>query len=165
MKYRIELTEEQMRVLEHCTESWMRLMMGQVRELADKERAIIMAYTGVCMLEGERLDAFYQYLAELYERPVYTHEWLTLDIKEKSRPDFIRLCEEEQPERKKGKWIYGENSGQDGWYCSECGGFIPWCYDFYGLDNIDFIDDFKTCPFCDSKMVSYTGADMRGEED
>ena len=35
MKYRIELTEEQMRVLEHCTESWMRLMMGQVRELAD----------------------------------------------------------------------------------------------------------------------------------
>ena len=35
MKYRIELTEEQMRVMEHCTESWMRLMMGQVRELAD----------------------------------------------------------------------------------------------------------------------------------
>ena len=35
MKYRIELTEEQMRVLEHCTESWMRLMMGQARELAD----------------------------------------------------------------------------------------------------------------------------------
>ena len=67
--------------------------------------------------------------------------------------------------RKKGKWIYGEKSGQDGWYCSECGGFIPWYYDFYGLDNIDFIEDFKTCPFCDSKMVSYTGADMKeGEE-
>lgn len=68
--------------------------------------------------------------------------------------------------RKKGKWIYGEKSGQDGWYCSECGGFIPWDYVFYGLDNIDFIEEFKTCPFCDSKMVSYTGADMReGEED
>jgi hypothetical protein len=68
--------------------------------------------------------------------------------------------------RKKGKWIYGEKSGQDGWYCSECGGFIPWYYDFYGLDNIDFIEEFKTCPFCDSKMVSYTGADMReGEEE
>ena len=68
--------------------------------------------------------------------------------------------------RKKGKWIYGEKSGQDGWYCSECGGFIPWDYDFYGLDNIDFIEDFKTCPFCDSKMVSYTGADTKeGEED
>ena len=35
MKYRIELTEEQMRVLEHCTESWMRLMIGQTRNLAD----------------------------------------------------------------------------------------------------------------------------------
>jgi hypothetical protein len=35
MKYRIELTEEQMRVLEHCTESWMRLMMGQVMNLSD----------------------------------------------------------------------------------------------------------------------------------
>ena len=69
-----------------------------------------------------------------------------------------------ESERKKRKWIYGEKSGQDGWYCSECGGFIPWYYDFYGLDNIDFIEDFKTCPFCDSKMVSYTGADMRGEE-
>ena len=67
--------------------------------------------------------------------------------------------------RKKGKWIYGEKSGQDGWYCSECGGFIPWDYDFYGLDNIDFIEDFKTCPFCDSKMVSYTGADMTGGEE
>ena len=66
--------------------------------------------------------------------------------------------------RNKGKWIYGEKSGQDGWYCSECGGFIPWYYDFYGLDNIDFIEEFKTCPFCDSKMVSYTGADMREGE-
>jgi len=34
-KYRIELTEKQMRVLEHGLESHMRLMMGQVRDLAD----------------------------------------------------------------------------------------------------------------------------------
>ena len=75
---------------------------------------------------------------------------------------FKKLCALPSAEpRKKGKWIYGEKSGQDGWYCSECGGFIPWYYDFYGLDNIDFIEEFKTCPFCDSKMVSYTGADMR----
>ena len=100
-----------------------------------------------------------------------------------SRQDAIRLAEQGQIQgfewqfkklcmlpsaepRKKGKWIYGEKSCQDGWYCSECGGFIPWYYDFYGLDNIDFIEEFKTCPFCDSKMVSYTGADMReGEQD
>lgn len=34
-KYRIELTEEQMRVLEHCTETWFRLMIGQVTMLED----------------------------------------------------------------------------------------------------------------------------------
>ena len=62
-------------------------------------------------------------------------------------------------ERKTGRWIYGENDGQDGWYCSECKGFIPWDYDFYGLNNIDFIKDFKTCPFCDSKMISCTGSE------
>ena len=62
-----------------------------------------------------------------------------------------------EPERKKGKWIYGENDGQDGWYCSECGCFVPWDYDYYGLDNIDFIKDFKTCPRCDARMISYTG--------
>lgn len=70
-----------------------------------------------------------------------------------------------QPERKTGRWIYGEDDGQDGWYCSECNGFIPWDYEFYGLDNIDFIRDFKTCPFCDTKMITYTGADMRGEQE
>lgn len=68
-----------------------------------------------------------------------------------------RLKPYEDAERKTGKWIYGEKDGQDGWYCSECEGFIPWDYDYYGLNNIDFIKDFKTCPFCDSKMISYTG--------
>ena len=78
--------------------------------------------------------------------------------------EAIKQLPSAQP--KKGKWIYGEKSGHDGWYCSECGGFIPWDYVFYGLDNIDFIEEFKTCPFCNSKMVSYTGTDMReGEEE
>lgn len=35
MKYRIELTEEQMRVLERSTELFMRLGMGQTWDLAD----------------------------------------------------------------------------------------------------------------------------------
>lgn len=35
MKYRIELTEEQMRVLERCSELFMRLGMAQTWELAD----------------------------------------------------------------------------------------------------------------------------------
>ncbi|MBR3170309.1 MAG: hypothetical protein IKF22_03535 [Lachnospiraceae bacterium] len=73
--------------------------------------------------------------------------------------DAIKNLPSAQPERKTGRWIYGENDGQDGWYCSECKGFIPWDYDFYGLNNIDFIKDFKTCPFCDSKMISCTGSE------
>lgn len=68
-----------------------------------------------------------------------------------------------EPERKTAEWIYGENGGQDGWYCSKCGLFIPWDYEYYGLDNIDFIADFHTCPKCDRKMLKYTG--MRGEQD
>lgn len=68
-----------------------------------------------------------------------------------------------QPGRKTAEWIYGENGGQDGWYCSKCGLFIPWDYEYYGLDNIDFIADFHTCPKCDRKMLKYTG--MRGEQD
>lgn len=35
MKYRIELTSEQMRVLERCSELFMRLGMGQTWDLAD----------------------------------------------------------------------------------------------------------------------------------
>ena len=69
-----------------------------------------------------------------------------------------------EPERKTGKWIYGEDDGQDGWYCSECGGFVHWDYDYYGLGNIDFIKDFKTCPRCDARMISYTGME-EGEQE
>lgn len=35
MKYMIELTEEQMRVMENCTNLYMRLSMGQTWDLAD----------------------------------------------------------------------------------------------------------------------------------
>ena len=61
----------------------------------------------------------------------------------------------EQPERKKGKWIYGESeAGNDGYYCSKCGNFVPWKYDEY---DIGFIKEFLFCNKC--------GADMtEGEE-
>jgi hypothetical protein len=67
--------------------------------MTDREKAIVMARTGIVMLTGDRINEFYKYLSELYGRPVYTHEIVALDIKEKSMPDFIRLCREEQPER------------------------------------------------------------------
>lgn len=64
--------------------------------MTDREKAIVMAYTGVAMLAGDKLKVYYEYLNELYGRPVFTHEWLYLDIKEKAKKDFLKLCEKEE---------------------------------------------------------------------
>lgn len=68
--------------------------------------------------------------------------------------------------RPQGEWIYGEDDcGQDGWFCSECGFFVPWYYQYYEKD-INFIRDYKACPHCLAEIVTYTGKDrdMRGEK-
>lgn len=61
------------------------------------ECAIVEAYTGCVMLTGEKRIYFFQYLHKLFGRPVYTHELATRfmqdEIKRKSKPDFIKLCE------------------------------------------------------------------------
>ena len=64
--------------------------------MTNRECAIVTAYTGVAMVKGEDLDLYYQYLAELFGRPVYTHEipFLAEEIKRRSTPDFIALCRE-----------------------------------------------------------------------
>lgn len=71
--------------------------------------------------------------------------------------------ESKKIDRQTAEWIYGEKDGADGWYCSKCRFHIPWYYDYYGLNNINFIRDFHTCPHCDAKMVKYTG--MEREKD
>lgn len=54
-------------------------------------------------------------------------------------------------ERPQGEWIYCEDHvGHDGYKCSECGFFVPWCYDVYADSN--FIRHYHTCPHCDSRM-------------
>jgi hypothetical protein len=60
------------------------------------ECAIVEAYTGVCMLTGDRQRYVYEYVSELLGRPVYTHELgiLAEKIKELAKPDFIKLCKE-----------------------------------------------------------------------
>lgn len=58
-----------------------------------------------------------------------------------------------------GEWVYGEDDcGQDGWFCSKCGFFVPWYYQYYEKD-VDFIRDYKVCPHCVSEMITYTGKD------
>lgn len=62
--------------------------------MTDKEKAIVMAHTGVCMLTGDKFQIFHKYIEDILGRPVLTHEigWLENEIKEKSKADFIALC-------------------------------------------------------------------------
>ena len=66
--------------------------------MTKQECAIVMAHTGICMLKGEDIGIFYEYIEKLMERPVFTHELANKEIsetiKEKSLNDFLKLCEE-----------------------------------------------------------------------
>ena len=64
--------------------------------MTDHEKAIVMAHTGVCMLSGEKFNIFHEYIEKICGRPIWIHELPAVanEIKEKSKADFIRLCEE-----------------------------------------------------------------------
>ena len=68
--------------------------------MTDKEKAIVMAYTGVVMLKGDKIQIFYEYVEKIMGRPILTHEMaqLATKIKEKSKDDFIKLCKESMSE-------------------------------------------------------------------
>jgi hypothetical protein len=65
--------------------------------MTDREKAIVMAHTGVCMLAGDKFQIYHEYIEGIMGRPVWTHEigWLENEIKEKSKADFIALCADE----------------------------------------------------------------------
>ena len=64
--------------------------------ITDRERAIIMAYTGTTMLVGDKLSIFYGYVEEKLGRPVFTHELAYIEtqeeLKDAARDDFLALC-------------------------------------------------------------------------
>ena len=66
--------------------------------MTDKEKAIVMAYTGITMLVGDRFDIFHRYIEEKMGRSIWTHELASktvwAEIKEATREDFNRLCRE-----------------------------------------------------------------------
>lgn len=115
--------------------------------MTNKEKAIIMAHTGICMLAGEDFDIYHEYIQEIMGRPVYTHELAEKsvmdEIVQKSRSDFIMLCKkkeadsrmEEKPpvfeERESTQAIdYADGSGEmkiiryADWLCPVCGWFV-----------------------------------------
>ena len=75
--------------------------------MTDKEKAIVMAYTGVVMLKGDKIQIFYKYVEKIMGRPILTHEMaqLATKIKQKSKDDFITLCKESTNE-----WTYNEKN-------------------------------------------------------
>lgn len=70
--------------------------------MTDREKAIVMAYTGVCMLSGEKFSIFHGYIEEKCGRPIFTHELaydhVEKEIKEAVEKDFLALCADELPE-------------------------------------------------------------------
>lgn len=109
--------------------------------MTDREKAIVMAYTGVAMLTGDKLGIFHKYIEDICERPIWTHELASLkvweEIKEKSKNDFLKICATSD-ERPKRKWIaYQENR----WIYAKC----PECA---------YINNVKTkfCPNCGIPM-------------
>lgn len=69
--------------------------------MTDREKAIVEAYTGTCMLVGDKRNTFYKYVNKIMGRPIYTHEfaydYIQKELKEKSKDDFIKLCKETTP--------------------------------------------------------------------
>lgn len=61
-----------------------------------RECAIVEAYTGYCMLAGDKIKYAYEYIEEIMGRPVLTHELANPKMQEaihnKSKPDFMNLC-------------------------------------------------------------------------
>lgn len=82
--------------------------------MTDREKAIVEAYTGTCMLVGDKRNIFYEYVNKIMGRPIYTHEfaydYIQEELKEKSKDDFIKLCKETTPNDHSGMTL-GEFAG------------------------------------------------------
>ena len=64
--------------------------------MTDREKAIVMAYTGYTMLAGDKLGIYYQYVQEKLGRSVMTHELAYEEvqdaIKEAAKEDFVAIA-------------------------------------------------------------------------
>lgn len=120
--------------------------------MTDREKAIVMAYTGVCMLKEEKFSVFHKYIEEKLGRSIYTHELanatIEKEIKEKVYPDFILLCTSKDGREQvllsgdgyaDGSMVYDMaecprcgyeyEEGDKDWgkpYCPECGQALLW---------------------------------------
>lgn len=70
--------------------------------MTERECAIVEAYTGICMLAGEKRGIAQRYVAEIMQGPVLQHEMASKKVQEMirdaARPDFLELCRTATPE-------------------------------------------------------------------
>ena len=112
--------------------------------MTDREKAIVMAHTGIAMLTGEKFSIFHKYIEDLLGRPVWTHELaieaVWNEIEEKSKPDFLKLCTDE-PE---GHWIPIEPDCRgytEVFECSRCKNRVQYHYPMKK-------SEYPNCPYC-----------------
>lgn len=64
--------------------------------MTDREKAIVMAYTGYTMLAGDKLGIYYEYVQEKLGRSVMTHELAYQEVQdaiaEAAKEDFIAIA-------------------------------------------------------------------------
>ena len=87
--------------------------------MTDREKAIVMAHTGICMLTGDKFQIFHKYVEDIMGRPILTHEMgiasIADEIKAKSKDDFIVLCTDESSSENPNKWVpVSERLPEDG---------------------------------------------------
>lgn len=86
--------------------------------MTKQECAVLMAHTGIVLLEGSDMKFFYQYLEYKFGRPVYTHELpkLSEKIKKISEDDFNQILENAiDMEEIFADWddLFGEDDDED----------------------------------------------------
>lgn len=114
--------------------------------MTKQEKIIVSAYTGVLMCD---FDDLHEYIQKKFGRPVFTHELadkgIQKEVEEKSKKEFLEICNREEPEQMKGKWIdegeYAEGHSEHAYYCSQC-----------EKHYIGWIGEFNFCPNCGAKM-------------
>lgn len=115
--------------------------------MTDREKAIVMAYTGFTMLAGDKLGLYYEYVREKLGHSVMTHEFAYPEVqdavKEAAREDFIALAKAPAVDAAPvvhGRWTYFNCVGEGRYQCSEC---LHW---------VDAGTDRNYCPNCGARM-------------
>lgn len=66
--------------------------------MTDREKAIVMAYTGYAMLTGDKLGIYYKYIEDILGHKESTHKIYsdTESIRAAAYKDFVALCRESE---------------------------------------------------------------------